>query len=58
MRSKIGKWMLIAFGAAMAIFIIWNLHNANEIYERSREIAERADATIARSEESLARRIP
>lgn len=58
MRSKIGKWMLIAFGAAMAIFIIWNLHHANEIYERSREIAERADATIARSEESLARRIP
>lgn len=54
-KAKIRKWALIVFIAALAGFIAWNMVYANAVYERSQEIAARADATIARSEESLRR---
>ena len=55
-KKTIKKWALILFAAAIAGFVLWNMHYANAVYEKSMEIAARADATIARSEASLARR--
>ena len=54
--KKIRKWLLVLFLAALAGFITWNMAKANEAYERSCRLVERADSLIARSEASIRRK--
>ena len=55
-KRKIRRYALIAFVAAIAGFILWNMHHANEVYERYVQSSIAAEAAIARSEASLGRR--
>ena len=54
--KAIRKWLLVLFIAALAGFIAWNMTKANEAYERSCRLIERADSLITRSEESIRRK--
>ena len=55
-KRKIKRLALAAFVAAIAGFILWNMHHANEVYEKYVQTAIDAEIAIARSEASLGRR--
>ena len=55
-KKKIKRWILAIFVAMIAGFILWNVHHANEVYEKYVQTAIAAEAAIARSEASLGRR--